>query len=61
MQDGAPNVLSFLFVRDLTTFLLLGGLGVGNQMIDLQEIRNFLPFFINFFSLWVWIIEKFHR
>ena len=61
MQDGAPNVLRFLFVRDLTTFLLLGGLGVGNQMIDLQEIRNFLLFYINFFRLRVWIIDKLHR
>ena len=45
MQDGAPHVLRFLFVHGLTTVLLLGGLGVGNQKIDLHEVRNFILFF----------------
>jgi hypothetical protein len=46
MQDGAPHVLHFLFVHGLTTVLLLGGLGVGNQQIDLHEVPNFMLFFV---------------
>ena len=51
MQYGAPHVLRFLFVHGLTTVLLLGGLGVGNQKIDLHEIRNFILFFFWFVGL----------
>jgi hypothetical protein len=46
MQDGAPHILRFLFVHGLTTISLLGGLGVGNQQIDLREVSNFIPFFM---------------
>jgi len=45
MQDRAPHVLRFLFVHGLTTVVLLGGLGVGNQQIDLHEVPKFLLFF----------------
>ena len=52
MHDGAPQVLRFLFVHGLTTILLLGGLGVENQRIDLHEVLNFVLFCCGAGSHW---------
>jgi hypothetical protein len=54
MQDGAPNVLRFFFVHGLTTVVLLGGLGVGNQQIDFHEVPKFILFFCG------WVTEEFN-